>query len=253
LSTHRRPADRIKVSFRRGRRQYKKQGSRDEVVRPSRDAPDSGTITKISAQEHNPDRLNVYLDEVFALGIGLDAAASQRLEVGQVLTPERVTEIKIADEIGRATESALGLLAARPRSVREIRDRLRQKGYEPATIDLAVEKLEGWGYIDDTEFARYWVENRAAHKPRGHRLLEQELRQKGIDRELVKEAIAEAEIDEDSAALDIARAKLPSYKNDDPQVARRKLVGFLQRRGFDYDVIKPAIDQLFTENDSEVE
>ena len=143
--------------------------------------------------------------------------------------------------------------ACRPRSIREIRDRLRQKGYDPATIDRAIEKLESWNYVDDTEFARYWVENRSTHKPRGHRLLEQELRQKGVDRELVKEAIADAEIDESNAALELARAKLPSYKNEDQLVARRKLIAYLQRRGFDYDVIKPAIDQLFAENESDFE
>jgi regulatory protein len=241
------------VSFRRNPRRFTKRSGSVESKRPSRDAPTSGTITKISAQEHNPDRLNVFLGEVFAFGVGIDAAASQQLEVGLELTPERVTEIKITDEIGRATESALGLVARRPRSVREITDRLRRKGFEQATIDRAIEKLEGWGYIDDTEFARFWVENRASHKPRGHRLLEQELRQKGVDRELVKEAIAEAEIDEEGAALDLARAKLPSYKHDDPQTARRKLVGYLQRRGFDYDVIKPAIDQVLGEQDSEID
>jgi regulatory protein len=241
------------VSFRRNPRRFTKRPGSAERVRPSRDAPTSGTITKIVSQEHNPDRLNVFLDEVFAFGIGIDAAASQQLEVGLELTPERVAEIKIADEIGRATESALGLLAHRPRSVREITDRLRRKGYEQVTIDRAIEKLEGWGYIDDTEFARFWVENRASHKPRGHRLLEQELRQKGVDRELVKEVIAEAEIDEGTAALDLARAKLPSYKHDDPQTARRKLVGYLQRRGFDYDVIKPAIDQVIGEDETELD
>ncbi|MFL5759382.1 MAG: regulatory protein RecX [Thermomicrobiales bacterium] len=241
------------MSFRRSGRRSVKQRSPREEPRPSRTAPSSGTITKIAAQEHNPNRVSVFLDGEFAFGIGLDAAASQQLDVGQELPSERVKEIKIADEIGRATESALGLLAARPRSVREIRDRLRRKGYEPATIDRAIEKLEGWNYVDDTEFARYWVENRSAHKPRGHRLLEQELRQKGVDRELVKKVISAAEIDEAAAALDLARAKFPSYKNEDPQVARRKLIGFLQRRGFDYDVIKPALDQLFGEIDDELE
>src|SRR5262245_43771008 len=194
-----RPLESPAVSFRRSNRR----SDHSEPIRPSRHTPTSGTITKITAQERNPNRVNVYLDGEFAFGIGLDAAASQQLDVGLELTKSRVDEIKVADEIGRATESALGLLARRPRSVREIRDRLRQKGYGPATIDRAIEKLEGWNYVDDNEFARYWVENRSTHKPRGHRLLEQELRQKGVDRELVKEAIAEAEIDEEGAALEL--------------------------------------------------
>jgi regulatory protein len=221
--------------------------------RPARDAPTSGTITRIVAQEHNPNRVSVFLDGEFAFGIGLDAAASARLAPGESLSVERVNELKVVDEIGRATEAALRLLANRPRSVREISDRLRRKGFEQVTIDRAIEKLEGWNYINDAEFARYWVENRAAHKPRGRRLLEQELRTKGVDREVVKEAIAEVEVDEERAALELARAKLPSYRHDDPRIAQRKLAGFLQRRGFGYDVIKPVVTQLFSSIDEDLE
>jgi len=221
--------------------------------RPARDAPTSGTITRIVAQEHNPNRVSVFLDGEFAFGIGLDAAASARLAPGESLSVERVNELKVVDEIGRATEAALRLLASRPRSVREISERLRRKGFEQVTIDRAIEKLEGWNYINDAEFARYWVENRAAHKPRGRRLLEQELRTKGVDREVVKEAIADVEVDEESAALELARAKLSSYRHDDPRIAQRKLIGFLQRRGFDFDVIKPVVTQLFSNTDEDLE
>jgi regulatory protein len=221
--------------------------------RPSRDAPTSGTVTRIVAQEHNPNRVSVFLDGEFAFGIGLDAAASAQLYPGLSLSVERVNELKVVDEIGRATEAALRLLASRPRSVREISNRLRQKGFEQVTIDRAIEKLEGWNYVDDAEFARYWVENRTTHKPRGRRLLEQELRTKGVDREVVKEAIAEAEVDEESAALELARAKLPTYRHDDPQTARRKMAGYLQRRGYGYDVIKPVIDSVFSNADEEFE
>jgi regulatory protein len=226
---------------------------RSAEPRPARDAPTSGTITRIVAQEHNPNRVSVFLDGEFAFGIGLDAAASARLAPGESLSVERVNELKVVDEIGRATEAALRLLASRPRSVREISDRLRRKGFEQVTIDRAIEKLEGWNYINDAEFARYWVENRAAHKPRGRRLLEQELRTKGVDREVVKEAIAEVEVDEERAALELARAKLPSYRHDDPRIAQRKLIGFLQRRGFGYDVIKPVVTQLFSNTDEDLE
>jgi regulatory protein len=235
------------VSFRGSAR---RRGTATEP-RPSRDAPSSGKVTRIVAQEHNPNRVSVYLDGEFAFGIGLEAAASARLDTGQSLSSERVNELKVADEIGRATEAALRLLASRPRSVREISDRLRRKGFEQVTIERAIERLEGWNYVDDAEFARYWVENRTMHKPRGRRLLEQELRTKGVDREVVKEAIAEADVDEESAALELARAKLPSYRHDDPQAARRKLVGFLQRRGYSYDVIKPVLESLYENSEDE--
>ena len=152
--------------------------------------------------------------------------------------------LRALDEVGRATEAAVRLLGRRPRSVREVRDRLRQRGFAPEAIEAAVEKLEGWRYVDDADFARYWVENRERHKPRGRRLLEQELRQKGVDREVVRETIEAAELDEAAAALEVGRAKLRSYAGLEPPVVRRRLGGYLARRGYDGETVRRALDRL---------
>lgn len=208
-------------------------------------------MTAITPQERDPERVNIFLDGVFAFGLGLDLALTEGLAVGTELDEDRVGALKAADEVGKATTAALNLLARRPRSVREVRDRLHQKGYDPSTIDAAVTKLEGWRYVDDTDFARYWVENRTTHKPRGRRLLEQELRQKGIERELVRETLDEAALDEHTAALDLGRAKLRSYAGLEPPVARRRLASFLARRGYGFDVAKPVLEQLLGEGSTD--
>ncbi len=208
-------------------------------------------MTAITPQERDPERVNVFLDGVFAFGLGLELALTERLAVGDELDEARVGALKAADEVGKATSAALNLLARRPRSQREVRDRLRQKGYDPSTIDAAVAKLEGWRYVDDADFARYWVENRAAHKPRGRRLLEQELRQKGVEWEIVRETLDGAELDERMAALDLGRAKLRSYAGLEPPIVRRRLASFLARRGYGFDVVKPVLEQLLGEGSAE--
>ena len=222
----------------------------DEANEPMR-GPIGGRITALKPQVRDPERLNLFLDGTFAFSLGEQLAGDEGLRVGDDLTPERVAELRSKDQVGKATTAALNLLARRPRSVREVRDRLRQKGYEADTIDAAVAKLEGWRYVDDTEFARYWVENREAHKPRGKRLLEQELRFKGVDRELVRETIAAAEIDEVSAAIELGRTKLRTYASLEPAVAQRRLGAFLARRGYGYDVIKPTLAELFGDRDGD--
>jgi regulatory protein len=209
----------------------------------------SGRITRIAPQERDPDRLNVDLDGTFAFGVSREIAVRERLDVGDELSGERVATILAQDQVGKATDRAVNLLARRPRSVREIRDRLRQKGFESGTIDAAVEKLEGWSYVDDAQFARYWVENRETHKPRGRRLLEQELRTKGVDRETIREAIDEAELDEHASALDVGRAKLRTYSGLDPIVARRKLSSYLARRGYDFGTVRTTVDRLLGEGE----
>lgn len=221
-----------------------RQAPRPRTPPPAR----GGTITRITPQQQDPNRINIDLDGEFAFGVGIELAAAEQLEVGIDLTEERVSAILARDQIGKATERAVGLLARRPRSVQEIRQRLRQKGFDPAAIDAAIEKLEGWRYVDDEQFARYWVENREAHKPRGRRLLEQELRQKGVDRELIQTTIEEADLDERATALEVGRAKLRSYSGLDPLTVRRRLSSYLQRRGYDFATVRATVDQLIGED-----
>lgn len=211
-------------------------------------------ITAIELQRRNPERVNVFLDGVFAFGLPASAVLDFGLRNGIVLSPVQIQELKEIDELAKATDSAILLLTSRPRSEREIRDRLRRKGYDDETIDRVVVKLREWRYLDDDAFARYWVENRESNRPRGRRLLEQELRQKGIARDTVANAVEDAQIDELAGAMEIARNKLRSFRNFDEQTARRRMSGFLGRRGYGYDVIKPVLRELFgTGDDGEVE
>ena len=209
--------------------------------------PNQGRITAVKPQVRDPERVSVFLDGVFAFGLGAQLALDHGLSVGDDLDAARAAARGGGAATRQATNAALALLAHRPRSLREVRDRLRQKGYGPETIEAAVAKLEGWRYVDDADFARYWVENRQAHKPRGRRLLEQELRIKGVERETVREAIDAAEIDEHAAAVAVGRAKLRSYEGLEPAVARRRLAAYLARRGFGFDVVRPALEVLLGE------
>jgi regulatory protein len=206
-------------------------------------------ITAIEQQKRNPERVNVFLDGAFAFGLPLNAVVDFQLKSGRQLTPIEIEELKELDDTAKATDSAIRLLTSRPRSVREIRDRLRRKEYGDETIDRVIERLREWRYIDDDAFARFWVENRESNRPRGRRLLEQELRMKGVERETVTNAIDEADIDERTGALEIARIKLRSYRGEEEPVARRRLGAFLARRGYGYDIVKPVLDELFGENE----
>ena len=212
--------------------------------------PIAGRVTGISSQR-DPNRVNVFLDGTFAFGLDREVAEREGLTVGDELDAERIARLRVADDVAKATTAALGLLARRPRAEREVRDRLRQKGYAPGTIDAAIAKLEGWRYLDDADFARYWVENRESNQPRGRRLLEQELRLKGVDRGIVRDTLATADLDEAAAALELGRAKLRSYAGQDPAVVRRRLAGFLARRGYGFDVVRPVLDRLLGESDDE--
>lgn len=211
---------------------------------PARPLIAQGTITRIAPQR-DPERVSLYLDGQFALGISTQIAEERGLRVGQALLAEQVTSLRAADTLDKAVNKALAFLTIRPRSIREVRDRLKEKDVLPETIDAVIARLEGWGYIGDEGFARYWIENRGVNQPRGKRLLRQELWQKGVDREMVDQALEDATIDEYGDALTIARKRLGQLRMYDEQTQRRRLASYLQRRGYDWPTTKRALDTLF--------
>ena len=209
----------------------------------------AGRVTALRPTKRDPDRISVDLDGSFAFALPATLVGDERIEVGDLLDVDRVTALLAADQASRATEAALVFLSYRPRSEKEVRDRLRRGGYEPDAIEHAIGRLHEWRYLDDADFARRWVENRTAHRPRGKRLLQQELRHKGIDGEIARDAIDDADLDEPGAAEALARRRLPSYAGDEPAAIRRRLGAYLARRGYGYDVIRIALDRALGEAD----
>lgn len=207
----------------------------------------SGTVTAITDQARDPERVNVAIDGEFGFGLSRTVAADHGLYVGLTLSESDVARLLAADEVARATSAALQFLAYRPRSAREVRDRLVRRGFSGEAVEAVVSRLEDWRYVDDEEFARYWVENRTEHKPRGRRLLQAELRAKGVDPEVARQAIDQSPADEMAAALELARKRAGSLRGLDSLTQRRRLAGFLQRRGFSWDVVKPVLDTVLGE------
>ena len=101
------------------------------------------------------------------------------------------------------------------------------------------------------DFARRWIENRAIHRPRGARLIAQELKAKGIPQDVLAEALDEAEIDETADALELARQRARQLSELDSQVRERRLIGFLSRRGYGFDVIRTVLNTLREESGSD--
>lgn len=212
-------------------------------------AIEPGVITALTGQTHDPERLNLSLNGSFAFGVAREVALRENLRLGDELDADRIQTLRAADEVARATNAGVVFLTYRARSEREVRDRLAQKGYPPAAIEPALQRLLDWGYLNDADFARFWTENRLQHKPRGRRLLEQELRHKGVDREVVRATLDEAALDDEATALALAQDRLRRDSDSalEPAVRQRRLAGFLARRGYSYDVIKPVLRRLFAD------
>ena len=220
---------------------------------PSRPEPRPGTVTAVVVQARDKERVNVAVDGDDAFSLALEVAEREGVAPGLVLDRDRIDALLAVDSAARATAAALAFLGYRPRTEREVRDRLRERGHAPAAVEATIERLRGWRYVDDAGFARFWVEGRVEHQPRGRRLLEQELRQKGVDRETAREAVADADYDEVAAAVALARKRWPAYAADDPASARRRLGAYLQRRGFGWDAVRAALRDVLREDADDLE
>lgn len=145
---------------------------------------------------------------------------------------------------------AANFLSYRPRSEKEIRDKLHQKKAPTEIIEKVISIMKQQKFINDEEFARMWVSHRSKISPKSKRVLKLELLQKGVDPELIEQALAG---DEDEPVNDVEQAKklaqnrLPRYKGLTKQEVYQKLGGFLARRGFNWDTIKEAIDAALKE------
>jgi len=210
-----------------------------------------GTITRVGPQRRARGRYAVEIDGRSGLTLGEEVLVRAGIAAGDQLDAETIARLLAEDEAARAIESALAFVAYRPRSEREVRDRLRRGRYGQEATDHAIARLLDWRYLDDEEFARRWIENRSTNRPRGRRLLQQELRRKGIAAETAREAVAEADLDEAAAAEALARRRIASYSGEDPAVVRRRLSDYLVRRGYGYDVVRAAVDRVMGEPDED--
>jgi regulatory protein len=199
----------------------------------------AGTITALVVQKRNQDRVNVYLDGKFAFGLA--AIEAIRLKRGQVLSDADIERLQAADDVEKARDKALRFLGNRPRSEWEVRQNLQKAGFEAAAIDRVLERLRGVGLVDDAAFVRYWLDNRAQFKPKGAVALRQELRLKGVEREVIDAVLAESEHTDDQAALQAALAKADRYRQLPRSEFAQKLGAYLARRGFDYETVREAV------------
>lgn len=170
---------------------------------------------------------------------------------GQAMDPERLQEVELADGVSRAMTEAHRLIDHRMRTRRELAVRLRSKGRPDEVIDQVLDRLEHAGLIDDGRFARLWIDERLRRRPAGLSLLRRELRQKGIDAEVVEAALEESASREGESerAYEALRRQSHRYARLDRDAAHRRMVAFLGRRGFGQAVIYQVVHRVLDETE----
>ncbi|MFH0930521.1 MAG: RecX family transcriptional regulator [Candidatus Zixiibacteriota bacterium] len=201
-------------------------------------------ITKIESQKKNPKRRSIFLDGEFAFGLDEEVLYKHGLKEGEELDQKKIGQILESEVKKESKDAALKFLSYRMRSEKEVRDKLKKKEFANDLIDEVIKDLKRINLIDDSNFASAFVRDKISNKPQGKILLKQELWKKGIKDETIEKVLKEYFEDEEeelNLAKNLLEKRKKRYENLDKNVAKRRMMSFLLRRGFSYEIVKQAL------------
>ncbi len=202
-------------------------------------------ITDIQQQQIHPSHHKIYLDDKPFIVIPSTFIDKFGLRIGLEIEAEVIEKLIAADEMMRAKNFALDLLQEEIFSKSQMTGQLKREGFTEETIDIIISELIVTGHIRDRQFAEKWVQRRLKSNPRGKIMLKQELIDKGVDPETAVQVLTEIKGEEEaSLAMQIAQKRVKHYKRLPIHTAKRRLHGFLARRGFKSETIMQVINQL---------
>lgn len=213
------------------------------------------TITQMTSGVRDTNRVNVFVNNKFALSLDVKQVVDLGVKVGKQLTQTELNELHAASEFGKLYQRALEWALARPHSLWETREYLKRRQLkrtqlnrkreheelkplpeiQASAIDLVVERLCERGYIDDRKFAEFYVENRFVKKGVSARRLEQELRRKHIPEEIIKDVLNDTPRNEREELAKMIARKRKKYD-------KQKLIAYLVRQGFDYQLVVEMVE-----------
>jgi len=199
-------------------------------------------ITDVKPQKSGK-RVNIYLDNIFGFGLDLENYVTLGLKIGQDFTQEKIEEIIKKAEFQKTLDKLLRFATLRPRSEKEIKDYLKRKKVHQSLNEELFNRLKRMDLINDKAFTEWWIEQRLQFKFKSKRDLANELNMKGIEKEIIKDLLTKAPIDEEKAVGKLLEKysyrwqKLPANK------AKQKKIEYLARKGFTWEVI----DRVITE------
>ena len=194
-------------------------------------------ITAITAQERKKDRVNLFVDGEFFAGVSLETAMKLRLKVGNEVDTDSLNSILAESERAEAVQKAADYALKNLKTKRQVKDYLTRRGYSEETVWYAVDKLKEYGYIDDAEYSRRFIESTARRQ--GRRLTEYKLMAKGVKKEDIALAYESAEVND----VENARALCEKYLKNKEKTKENvlKAYKYLIGKGFSYEQADSAI------------
>lgn len=197
-------------------------------------------VTAVKLQK-NKKRANVYLDGKFGFGIDLENLLKLKIKEGQYINESEIEKIVGISESQKIWDRLLRFVSTRPKSEKEVRDWFLRKKVTGSLADKYLRRLKRLDFIDDLKFALWWIEQRLSFRPKPKKIIEQELKVKGVKKEIIDKAFSSFQIDEYGQAKAVFEKNKLRWKNLPPDKFRIKASGFLLRRGYSWEVVKKVL------------
>lgn len=211
------------------------------------------TITKITVQKKATDRYNIYLDDSYAFAVDEEVLIRHQLKKGKELTELEMMQIQYEDEIRKAFNQTIHFLSFRMRSEQEIRTYLHKKEWDEPVIDTVIMQLYERKYIDDLEFAKAYALTQINGGKKGPFIIKRELKEKGIKNDFIEQAMQQFSKEmQVELAVRLGNKVVNKYKTSSEQNLKQKLEQYLMTKGFSFDIIAIAIEEIeYEKNDSD--
>ncbi len=199
-------------------------------------------ITDVKKQKNNPKRYSVFVDGDFAFGLDeVDVLYYKLLNCNEI-SEEKFNFIKENTVFNKARDTAVKYLSFKARTKNEVAAKLAEKDFTEDIIDKVIALLEKYNYIDDYSYAGSFLRDKFNINGFGTERIKYELKQRGISEEIIEKVVEENCFDEIKKAAELIEQKYGVYEFDIKE--RRKIEGFLLRRGFSFSTIKDAFNLL---------
>jgi regulatory protein len=199
-------------------------------------------ITQISPQVKRAGFYNIYVNDKYELSLSELDLISSGLKTNQTIDEKKLEELKNTQARSKSYNFAIRYLALRPRSTHEVNQYLTfRKGFSSEDANYTIARLTDEGYLNDKQFSEMWIRNRMLLSPKSDKVLRLELIKKGIPNDIIQEAISNLdEHDKISSIKSLIEKKQRQTKYQDKQ----KLTEYLSRQGYNYGLIKQALEEL---------
>ena len=202
-------------------------------------------ITSIEVQKNNQDRVSIFLDNSFAFGLDMAIYLKYNLKKGMELDENFIDTILKAEEASKALNYAIQLLSRKDRTIKEITDKLNEKGFDIEIKNGVLDKLKEYNYLNDEVYCEKYINDKIKFSKYGKNKIKANLYLKGVDKDIISQKIIEIDSNiEYDRALELARKKLPSLQKYDKIKIKAKLGNHLISKGFDFDVVNKVIREV---------